>query len=170
MYNELKETPKDKIIYTSEELEDGNLKISFFVFEGIYLIRRFDFYFKPDAKNFSQLHFFEIQQNVVIREDFITSDNYFVNKYDLNGNILAKTYDNGTVLEVFEYDDNGVLIKMNYFVKSKFKKIFEYTYNKQTETYDVIEKDIYGKIISSYKDVPKLNFIRPERLAFEISK
>ena len=168
IYEKLKKISKDKIIYTKEILQDESIKVSFFVFENVFLSKRVNFCFLPNGKELLYEHSFKVQQNVVIREDFVSKEDSYINEYNLYGNILVKMYNNCNILETYEYD-NDILTKMTCYVNAKPEKTSEYRFNEIDKCYSVIEKDLYGNILNSYGGIPQSNFMRPERLAFEIN-
>lgn len=169
IYEKIKKISKDKIIYTKENLQDGSIKASFFIFENIAITNRINFCFLPNAKELLYEHSYKIQQNVVLREDFVGKDDSYINEYNMYGNILVKMYNNCNILETYEYDDNDILTKMTCYVNAKPEKISEYRFNEIDKCYSVIEKDLYGNILNSCGGIPQSNFMRPERLAFEIN-
>lgn len=170
MCEDIKNTPNDSISYKKESLENGNLKVSLFLYKDTFLVRKMDYWFKQNAKTVSQIHFYIIENGVVTRETFANDENCYINHYDLDGRVLMRLYEKATILEVYEYDDNGILIKMNYVVNGKLKRIFNFKFNECNETFHIIETDEYGRKIMSYQNVPKSNYMRPEQLTTEIDE
>lgn len=167
--DDIKAIPKDNVAYKKEMLPDGKIKISVFIYKDSLLVRRLNYWFKENAKKLLRIHFFKITNgDVVLREDFSDNETSYINEYDANGNILLRMYNKSTVLEMYEYDSNGLIIKMNYFLNSKFNRIFLFEFNAQNDTYSIVETDIFGREIDSHDNVPRQQYMRPRRLAYEI--
>lgn len=170
MCEDIEKTSKDSITYKKENSSNGELKVSLFLYKDTFLVRKMDYWFKQNAKNVLQIHFYEIENGVVTRETFANNEDCYVNQYDLDGRVLVRLYEKGTVLEMYEYNDNGILVKMNYVVKSKLNRIFNFKLNEDNETFSIVETDECGRKIMSYQNVPKTNYMRPERLDAEINE
>ena len=167
---DIKNTPNDSISYKKESLENGNLKISLFLYKDTFLVRKMDYWFKQNAKAVSQIHFYTVENGVVTRETFANDENCYVNHYDLDGRVLLRLYKKATILEMYEYEDNGILVKMNYVVNSKIERIYNFELNKDGETFNIVETDECGRKIMSHQNVPKSNYMRPEQLTTEIDE
>ncbi len=162
-------TPKDQIAYKKEILPDGKIKISVFLYKNGLLTIKLDYWFERNSKKVLQMHFYKVANgNVVIREDFSDGTNSYVNEYDVNGNVLVRMYSKGTVLEMYEYDDNGLIFRMNYYVNSKWHRIFLFTYDPHNDTYFVVETDTCGREKATHGNIPIEQYMRPRKLAFEI--
>ena len=170
MCEDIEKTSKDSITYKKENSLNEELKVSIFLYKDAFLVRRMDYWFKQDAKSVSQIHFYGMENGVVTRETFANDEDCYVNQYDIDGRVLVRFYKKGTILEMYEYNDNGILIKMNYAVNGKLTRIFNFKFNECNETFHIIETDEYGEKIMSYQNVPKSNYMRPERLIMEINE
>lgn len=170
MCKDIEKTSKDSISYNKEDSSNGELKVSLFLYKDTFLVKKMDYWFKQNAKNALQIHFYEIENGVVTRETFANNEDCYVNQYDVDGRVLVRFYKKGTILEMYEYNDNGILIKMNYAVNGKLKRIFNFKLNEYNEAFHIIETDEYGRKIMSYQNVPKSNYMRSERLETEINE
>ena len=170
MCEDIEKTSKDSITYKKENSSNGELKVSIFLYKDALLVRRMDYWFKQNAKSVSQIHFYGMENSVVTRETFANDEDCYVNQYDVDGRVLVRLYEKGTILEMYEYNDNGMLIKMNYVVNGKLKRIFNFKLNEDSETFRIVETDECGRKIMSYQNVPKSNYMRPERLDAEINE
>ena len=170
MCEDIEKTPKDSITYKKENSSNEKLKVSIFLYKDTFLVRRINYWFKQDAKGVSQIHFYEMENSVVTRETFANDEDCYVNQYDVDGRVLVRLYKKGTILEMYEYNDNSILIRMNYAVNGKLKRIYNFKFNEYNETFHITETDECGRKIMSYQDVPKSNYMRPERLIMEIDE